>query len=271
MTDKKLGKRPAFARPTSLHLAHFIKADAPPPPPVFNFWEHRAPFPLETFGNTEHGCCTIAKQGVAAMRHNRLEDRQTPTFTTDEILRVYYALTTRLYGGGDVGAYEEDALNNWRRADLTFRDTRGRPHTIDAYARVNPRDLTEVKRAISLSESKGAALCLALPWAWARVDPPRAWDVPADGRFTDGWEPYSWGGHSLYSAGHYDERGLYVTHTWGIPEQLVTWAAVAAYCDEAHMIVDSVNTWGRRPPVEAALDLPALVDAVNQVSSVKIT
>jgi hypothetical protein len=266
--EYKLGKRPAMARPSSLMFANYVNAAELPLPSSSEFWVKRAAFPLGTWGNNQKGNCTIASQVVMAMRLNRLEDRQTPQFTDTEALRVYDAMSLRLYGGGDNGAYEEDALSNWRKPDLTFRDTYGRPHTIDAYTRLDPKSIQQIKAAIWLGGSHGIKLCLALPLTW-RGSIGRIWDTPADGRLINDWQPYSWGGHSMY-ADDYDADGVYVQHTWGIRRQLVTWRAIAAYCDEAHSIIDSVNTWGSARSLRNHFDLPRLIDDVNQVSSQKL-
>jgi hypothetical protein len=204
------------------------------------------------------------------MRMERLEQRRDIDIPDAEVLRVYYAMTTRMYGGGDTGAYEGDALANWRDPALTFMDSHGRPYTIDAYLRLNPFNHDELKAALALSGAKGIKVCLNLPQAWANVDPPLAWDVPDGQPLIGPWLPGSWGGHSLAARG-YDAQGIYVIDTWGAPDRLVTWDACSAYCDEAHAYIDSMNGWKKKAqPRGIKLNLRQVTEAVNDVSSIRI-
>ena len=105
---RRLGKSPSKSDPRLLQASKYTVGDAPA---VYDFWSSRAPFPLRTFGNTQYGDCTKASQALLAMRMERIETRQTPSISDAEIIQNYFAMTTRLYGGGDTGAYEIDALN----------------------------------------------------------------------------------------------------------------------------------------------------------------
>jgi hypothetical protein len=116
-------------------------------------------------------------------------------------------------------------------------------------------------------------VCLNLPWAWANILPPHDWDVPADddpSLRSAMWQPGTWGGHSIL-LDEYDEVGPWVPHTWSLSpyRQRITWRGLAWYCDEAHLILDSVNQWKqeRRLPSRT---LDAIVDAINSVSSQKV-
>jgi hypothetical protein len=270
--EKPLGKLPARGHPKMLQLKSFVPRAVEPPPKAFNFWSKRVPFPPRTYGNRQEGCCTRASQANLATRMERLEQRRTINIWDEEIHRVYRDMTARLYGGGDTGAYEIDALNEWRRPDLTFRDESSRPLTIDAYTSINIRDFNEVKYAIWLAGAKGIKLCLNLPLAFSRIDPPDVWDFFDEGlleSLTGEWVPGSWGGHSLM-ADAYNEKGVRLVHTWydRDDEQILSWRAFAAYCDEAYLVVDSANKW--RKKTAGRLNITELVDAVNQVSSHKI-
>ncbi len=266
--DFRLGKLPAKSSLKALLFEDFLKADTPTPPPAYNFWAKRTPFQLRTFGNTQHGCCTRASQAIAAMRMERVETRQSPKITDDEVLRVYYDMTGRLYGGGDTGAYETDALSEWRKPDLTFKDTKGRPLTIDAFTRINHFDHNAVRQAIFATAAKGIKVCFNLPSAWSRVVAPQALDIPEGQALIGEWMPGSWGGHSLFTGG-YNERGLILSHTWGIPDQVVTWRACSVYMDETHFIIDSINAWRKRPAA-STINFNKLKEAVNAVSEQKI-
>lgn len=271
--QKRLGKLPAKSSLKALHFSEVIKAE-PAPPKSSNFWAHRKPFPAHSYGNRQHGCCTRASQVVATTRMERIEQRKTLEVTTDEVLRVYYAMTDRLYGGGDTGAFEPDALSEWRKPDLTFRDTRGHPYTIDAFMRVNQANVDEVKRAIAFSGAHGIKVCFALPEAWAEVEPPAVWDVAEDQALVGPWMPNSWGGHSL-GCYAYNEKGVLLGHTWYDDDtehygmQWVTWQGFTTFCDEAYIIVDRVNEWKKRKLLTTA-QAGAIVEAVNSVSEQKI-
>jgi hypothetical protein len=201
----------------------------------------------------------------------RIEQRRTVEITKAETLRVYYALTQRLYGGGDTGAYETDALDNWRNPDLTFRDTKGNPYTIDAYLRLNPSNHDEMRAALALSGPKGIAVCLNLPAAYSSIMPPETWQVPEGGALVGPWMPGSWGGHSLWLSGYVPEGGR-MDHTWECERNLVTWEALSAYCDEAHMVIDSLDHWRVKVKESTVgkLNLTDVRDAVNEVSSIRI-
>lgn len=267
-TDKKLGRLPVRSDTRALLFHNFV---APVSLPIrTNFWPRRSPFALRTFGNKDYGDCTIAKQAAAAMRMERLEVRRTASITDDEVIAVYIALSDRLYGGGDNGAYETDALNNWRRTEFTFRDTKGRHLTIDAFTRINPFDHEELKNAMFTAGSHGIAVCLNLPAGFSSILPPNDWDIPEGQQPIGQWLPGSWGGHSMW-ARDYDEVGIWLVHTWGMPDQRITWRAAAIYLDEAHLVIDSLDYWrATRPGIEKYIDLPGIREAVNKVSSQQI-
>lgn len=272
LRDRRLGRLPRKADPRDLLFHRFARAPLPALPPRTNFWPKRRPFPLRTFGNTLYGDCTRASQALAAMRMERIETRHTPEIADEEVVRVYLDMTQRLYGGGDVGAFELDALSEWRKPELTFRDTRGRALTIDAFLRLDPADHEAIKQALYVAGAHGIKVCFALPLAWQSVVPPADWSVPTDTRnLTGQWLPGSWGGHSMF-ARDYDEVGVWVEHSWDLPAQRVTWPAMSAYCDEAYLVVDSWNYWkAKKPEAAALLDLAAVRHEVNRVSGRRIT
>jgi hypothetical protein len=220
------------------------------------YWKGKTPLALRDYGNKRHGCCTIAKQAVAAVRMERIEGRRTIHITDEDVLNRYYRMTTELYGGGDTGAYEDDALNRWRNPDLAVMDDRGKSYPIDAYLRINAINHDELRAALSLSGAKGLPVCLNLPAAFAASHrtPPADWALEGADYFglTGGWMPGSWGGHSMWANG-YTEKGIILDHTWELPNNLLTWDAAAAYLDEAHLVIDSVNAW-RKPAVAAKKD-----------------
>ncbi len=263
----RLGKLPAKSSPKSLLLTDFAQPDVPPNPPAStSFWKKKAKFPLRTFGNTQFGDCTRAKQAIAAMRMERIETGRTPQITDDEVIRVYEEMENRLYGGGDNGAFEEDALSEWRKPDLTFRDSKGNPLTIEAFLKIQQADLTAVKNSIVAAKSHGIAICMNLPKAFATQK--AKWDIPEGQSLTGDYLPQSWGGHSMF-VDEYNEFGLRHPTTWGIPDIWISWKAFLAYCDESHLFIDSIDAW-RKKGADKFINLDAVKDAVNQVSSQKI-
>jgi hypothetical protein len=266
---KQLGRLPPISDPRALMFSRFAVAPRRLPKET-HFWPRRASFPIRTFGNTRYGDCTRAKQAIAAMRMERLETRATPRITDEEVVRVYFDMTERLYGGGDTGAYETHALAEWRKPDQTFRDTRGRALTIDAFTRINHNDHEEVRTAIWAAGAHGIAVCFNLPRAFQRLNPPAPWDVPEGQPVTGVWLPGSWGGHSMW-ARDYDQHGVWVVHTWGLHDQLVTWRAAALYMDEAHLVIDSLDYWrAKKPRARRFIDFDGIRKAVNRVSSHKL-
>lgn len=266
---KLLGRLPAKSTPRALMFRDFVKFLTLPKSQMY--WQKRKPLPLRSYGNLEYGDCTIASQATMATRMELLETKRLVHITDEEVVRVYFAMTTALYGGGDTGAYEDDALNRWRNPDLTFKDDKGNPLTIAAYLRLNAKDPDEIKAAIALSGPKGIKICLNLPRAYETIDPPATWDIPEGTSLTGPLQPGSWGGHSL-GANAFNQQGVFEDHTWDRPNNLITWAALAAYCDEAHAIIDALDPWRAQTKGHAAarINLADVRDAVNAVSSIRI-
>lgn len=270
VTNKRLGRLPARASRKALMFADFITIiDLPD---ATSYWRNKPPLPIRTFGNLQYGSCTRSSQAYGIMRMERREQRRTVNITDEEVVRVYMDMSERYYGGGDNGAYMEDALNDWRKPEYTIRDVDGHPYTIDAYLRINPFNHRELKAAIALAGAKGVPVALNLPRAWAKVEPPQDWTIPAGQPAIDAYLPGSWGGHAMW-AFEYDKTGIWVDHTWMLAPQRITWEACSVYLDEAFVVLDSVNEWRRRlaaEPQVSELHLLEVIDAVNIVSSYPI-
>lgn len=268
---QRLGRLPTKSTRKALMFAEFFRfLDIPK---SVNCWGRRAPLTLRTYGNTEFGCCTRAKQAVAITRMERLEQKRSPMITDEEVLRVYREMCIRKYGSdADNGAYEDDALNEWRNPEFTLRDTAGHAYPIDAYLRVNAADEREVRAALAFAGAKGIAVCFNLPLAWADIKPPTPWHVPEGQALVQKWQPGTWGGHSMWMPCDYNAFGpTGVDHTWNLARQPVSWAGMASYCDEVHVVIDSVNAWRKQsesPKVKKAL--ADVRDAVNAVSDIQI-
>lgn len=261
----RLGKLPAKHDLRTLQFADFLTK--PTPPPATKFWDgQKVKFPLRSFGNNQYGDCTRASQAEMQLHMEYLETGAFPTITDAEIIRVYNIMESDLYGGGDNGANELDALNYWRRADKSFKDSKGNTYTIDAYTKVNHKKIDEVKLAIAMSGAHGIKVCFALPLAFQSAKN-LVWDIPKGQKPTGKYKAGSWGGHSMF-ARDYDETWLYLPSTWAMPDGKISWAAFALYCDEAYSVVDSVDAWRKKNA--PGFDVETLVQKVNEVSSVKI-
>jgi len=261
----RLGRLPNRAGRKALIARDLI--DFPEPPSTTGFWTRRRPFEPRSFGNMSMGDCTRAKQANAIRRMERIEVRRTSEITDQEVIDRYVEMSNRRYGGGDNGAYEVDALDDWRNPATTIHDTKGRPLTIDAYVRLNAADHHEIKGALAAAGAHGIAICLNLPWAF-QAQNGDTWSLPAGLALVGDYLPGSWGGHSMWAI-EYDTAGLLLEHTWNRAPQWLTWEAAAAYLDEAHLVIDSLDTWRNRGMLPSKT-LAAIKAAVNDVSSVKI-
>jgi hypothetical protein len=264
-TTRRLGRLPNRAGRKALFVRDFVSF--PSPPARTHFWTRRAPFEFRSFGNTSYGSCTRSKQANAARRMERIETRHTPEITDEEVIARYVEMSARRYGGGDNGAFEVDALDDWRNPETTIHDVHGRALTIDAYLRLNPFDHHELQGAMAAAGAHGIAICLALPWAFQQQNGER-WEIPAGQVLTGDWMPGSWGGHSMWAI-EYDATGLLLEHTWNRAPQWLSWDAASAYMDEAHLVIDSLDYW-RAAKMLPARTLRKIRDAVNDVSTIPI-
>jgi hypothetical protein len=232
-------------------------------PASYDWQKRRRPVPSRTFGNDSYGDCTLASQANCITRFERSEQRRTVLVPDQSVISNYLEMT----GGQDDGWYELEAIKRWRTVGMKASSTRS--YQIDGFTQVNPLNIDEVKAAIY--QFKMIKVCFDLPVAWAQIEPPGfgygrpegIWDVGDSEDFTPG----SWGGHSMMSDA-YDQNGLWVVHTWYVEpkpvRQLVTWAAVKRYCDEAYSVVDSFDAWRQRKP---AFDVNSLASDVQIVTS----
>lgn len=265
---KRLGKAPARGNIKQLFLSNYLKK-AVPVPAVYNYWAKKPPFQPYDVGNNEYGCCTFASQALLIQRMERIEQKATIQIPKQHIIDTYFALTQKLYGGGDIGAYETDALDNWRDPTRTLKGKTGRAYTIDAYTRINQANIEEVKQALFLAGAHGIKVCFNLPSAWSSLGTAQGWDLPAGQQLINEWVPGSWGGHSMMAAADWDENWLWLPSSWNEPDRRISWRAFATYCDEAYLCIDSVDAWRKKPHAKN-IDLAGLKNDVNKVSSIKI-
>ncbi len=190
------------------------------------------------FGNDEYGDCTRASQGHAVVTQERSSSQHEIPITTDQILEAYWRVSGGV--GVDNGAYELDALNDWRNIGIG-RERDGSTHRIYAFAAVDWLDQAEVEWAHFVFG--GLKVCAGLPLSAAdQLHEGKDWTVTTGSRSNFG----SWGGHSMYSCG-YDPMGLYVW-TWGRLQRM-TWGWVNRYVDETYAVIseDYIRRGGKTP------------------------
>lgn len=263
----RLGRLPLKSTLRALQFSDFFRFIEIPK--ATNYWKRKSPIPNRSYGNMNYGSCTRSKQAVAITRMERIEQRRLVQITDEEVIHRYTDMSNRLYGGGDNGAYEDDALSEWRNPDLTIRDVDGKPYTIDAYLRINAKNHDEIRAGLALSGAHGIPFCLNLPVAFSRADPPAPWDVPEGQPLVGDFMPGGWGGHSMWWH-DYDPQGIWMDHTWERDRQLITWTAIAAYVDEVHLVIDSANSWRKRTSGKVRTAVGDVIDAVNAISSIRI-
>jgi hypothetical protein len=196
------------------------------------------------FANDDYGCCTRASQAHAAVTQERSSSQRELPISDDQVLEAYERVSRfRRDGSGvDEGAYELDALNDWRKNGIGLEKD-STPHKIYAFAAVDWRDL---RRTVAAHYAFGGLkVCAGLPLTAA--DQSRAgkdWDL-VHGTPRNRWG--SWGGHSMYSHAYDLRRGIAVW-TWG-REQWMSWPWVHAYVDETYAVIseDYIRRGGTTP------------------------
>ena len=149
--------------------------------------------------------------------------------TDDDTLTAYKAISgyNPKYPDSDVGCCLVDVLNYWRKVGIGG-------HKIGAYNSVNPRNREEVIAAMNVGV--GLLLGLQLPNCAEDQLASGVWDVSTD---PVNGVPGSLGGHCVDGVFYttvvgVTPAGLRVV-TWG-QEVVLTWAALAAWCDELYVI-----------------------------------
>lgn len=206
----------------ALPLKRYMTQPLPPAPPEL----HNADgAPIGMFGNDRYGDCTFAGMAnIRAILSKLYGDGVAPP--EDKVIAAYLAYT----GGQDVGAVEQDVLNEAQRDGFDFGDTDG-PWKLDAWAKV---DLTDEDMCRSVIAVFGALyLGVSLPRAAQTQD---VWDVGPNGA-TRGrlYGPGGWGGHALLRSG-WRTQGNVDLVTWGMVKQTTPdW--LDAYCDEGYVLL----------------------------------
>lgn len=130
--------------------------------------------------------------------------------------------------------------------------------TVEAFIRVNPRDLDMM--AAALEFFGGLWLGLDLPVAWQQAD---TWDVSPTGSVSGDWAPASWGRHATHANLWSPARGGLITWAEHRP---FTLPAIPVYCSEAYALV-STKLWTdlKNGFCPSGLDLQKLMDTLPLV------
>lgn len=254
----RLGKLEYRHDPRTLRIAPLL---APVPelkvPVKYDTDKGRTAFPLSPLGNNAWGNCVMVGRANQTLRLERIEARNTPNISTEDVVKEYQSECLRQFGrapqtagdADDNGLYVLEAIKDWRNEGWQILPTRRsknrRKQSVAAYGEIDPKDRQEVRAAIWLM--RGVQMGLWLPASashqWSRGEP---WDsVPTDNPEN---QPGSWGGHLVYVLA-YDEGGV-TCLTWG-RRVYMTNAFVERYCDECWAVVDDLNTAGRYLDVAA--------------------
>jgi hypothetical protein len=226
----KLGKQP-FRYDKRTALVRDFLDETLTPPSNFDYDKHRAPFPWRMWGNDNLGDCVLADQMNQLLRLERAETRHTLLTSDQDVISTYLAMT----GGQDTGLVMLDTYNWWRNQGWSVH---GKNYKIDGFGQLHPDDGRQLRLACYLLH--GVSFGFALPLTAQQGTNEGVWDVVSG----PGAEPGSWGGHAVY-AKRFDRENFYVI-TWG-REVRVTNAFIAAYCDEAWAVVDSLDVWRKHP------------------------
>ena len=251
----KLGKTICVASdPRNLKLAKYLDVSKLPPIPEDHDWSQSITH-LGMLANDKIGNCTAA---TAAHIEQCLTANAQGTqieLTDDQVIDFYSAYSGYKRGNPstDRGATMVSMLKAWQKIGIAG-------HKCGPYVQVNPDRPIEVAAAIYLGGH--VAFGLSMPIAWQSHE----WDAPPDGKLKGDWAPGTWGGHAVAGLRYAQavaatERGVWVA-TWGI-YALVTWAALAAYCDEAYVVFD--EDWLKDGKAPNGLDASELLADFGQL------
>jgi len=164
-----------------------------------------------------------------------LANNREPILNEQKVVQEYFNLT----GGADQGLSLLAALKHWRISPFL------NPLPLFAFASIAVNDREQIRYVIRYFGTAYIALWMPLAWHSARV-----WDVGSGRAYVYG----SWGGHCVQISG-YDENGVQC-YTWG-QTQLITWAGLARYSNEAYVVLGPDWTDGAKA-APCGLDLETL-------------
>jgi len=227
----KLGKKAVKHDNRTLKMAKYLTpAVLPVPPTSINWAKNASDFLM--YKNDQLGDCTIA--GVAHMIMVwTLNASKEVKFSDDDVVSYYEKWDgyNPSDPNTDAGGIELDVLTQWQNTDF-------KGHKIAAYAKVDQKNLNEVKVTTDLFG--GLYIGVALPISAQNQD---IWDVVPH---TKDNVAGSWGGHCVCVCG-YDANYVYFI-SWGKVMKM-TWAFWKVYVDESYAIIsqDWLDSKGSSP------------------------
>lgn len=214
----KLGKLPAQPARPHLKLTAAHLAALPDPPDEVDHGQGTYPM----YGNDQYGDCVEAGLGHQVGQYTLVSSGQEATFTDQQILGAYSAITgfNPDDENTDQGTYTQDAMTWWRKTGLEG-------HAIVLYAALDLANVKALKQAINAFGGIGIGFNFPA-YAMDQFNAGKPWDVQKKNATIEG-------GHYVLATG-YNAQYLKVK-TWGA-EQLMSWAFLAKYADEAWGALD---------------------------------
>lgn len=246
---RQLGRLPEDPQRPRLLLKHFLRGDYKGAiPDVVDYAARVTAWPM--FLNDRLGDCTAADAGHAVQLWTTYGQGQTVTVSDDDVLAFYSGST-----GYVSGRPETDQGGTMQEVNEYFRATGMAGRTIEAFFRVDTRDLDEVRAALYLFGS--VSIGMAFPvFAMDQHLAGAAWDIPPRGSHANTKID---GGHDVLVVGA-TKGGNVKVITWGTVQE-VTPAFWRKYMEEAWARVET--DWASKTGVAPAnaLDVRQLNDA----------
>jgi hypothetical protein len=212
----RLGKKPAQPARPQLRLTGTHLTGLPAPPESVDYGAGDYPM----YGNDAYGDCVEAGVGHQVGQYTRYATGTEALFTDSDILNAYAQITGFRPGdpSTDQGTYTQDAMTWWRKTGLNG-------HKILLYASLELTDATALRQAVELFGAVGIGFNFPAS-AMQQFGAGQPWTVERGSPLE--------GGHYVIATG-YDPEWLR-TKTWGT-EQRMAWSFLAAYADEAWVVI----------------------------------
>src|SRR6266536_299769 len=227
MTELRLGKKPAAARPTDFKFADFAAAIKLPSAPS-RFGHGTAFADWKMLGNDRYGDCVWAGAAHEHMLLNKVVHKVDVPFDDQAVLRDYAAATgfDPTDPSTDNGTNVHDALSYRRKTGIV--DANGVRHRIGAYVSLDPKDWQHLQQATYIFGAVG----IGFEFPETAMDQFRAgehWDyVPGSPRPKDG--------HYVPTVGSLHSKDQATAITWA-KRQVFTVAFYEQYNDESWVYI----------------------------------
>lgn len=228
MTDHsnmKLGMLHSGETPKVMRLSRYESTNPLPMPPEVVNWDDQIPWTM--LANDRLGLCVLAGILHYCQAIERWKDGSARVPTDEEAITAYELMGYNpAEPSTDNGVMIYSALTHWRDNGFT---TPAGLDKIDAFVRVNPLNLLQVKQALWLFGPLilGLALPLSAQSQPVWTNPPNMNNDNAIG---------SWGGHCVILVKLDDTHATVIT--WG-EEKLIELGWFTQYCDEVWAVIHS--------------------------------